>query len=196
MGRNTFESIGRLLPNRNNIVITRQDVKQNDNYLFREGETTINWVNNTTDALYLADVYSISRGKKDIFVIGGDQMYKIFGDLMNKLYLTLVFAEEIQGDAFFDSEYVNNKQKWKLLEETDSPRNEFDEYASRFSVYERRIKTVRQLDIKKFYSKFKYNNPEFMEKVSSYIENNDIDKIKEEFDLFNDRLEFDLAKAS
>ena len=96
MGRKTFDSIGRPLPNRKNIILS----KQNN---FTNADVEI--ANSFEQALFSADVYSISESVRDIFIIGGDQIYRVFEEFINKVYLTDVFTGEISGDAFFDFDF-------------------------------------------------------------------------------------------
>lgn len=94
MGRKTYESIGKPLPNRKNIVIT-QDV------LFVADGVTI--VNSFEDALDKA-------GGGEVFVIGGAQIYLLTIELADKLYLTLVDGD-FGCDTFFPdySAFTNEK---------------------------------------------------------------------------------------
>jgi dihydrofolate reductase len=87
MGRNTFESIGKPLPNRTTIIITR-----NKNY-FKEGCLIANSIE---EAIELADT------DEEIFIIGGAQIYKetIEKELVDKLDITLVH-KEFDADVFF-----------------------------------------------------------------------------------------------
>ena len=87
MGRKTHESIGRPLPNRTNIVITRD--KQ-----FKASGCGI--VNSIEDAIKAAERIE----KEEIFVIGGGQIYSQAIKFADKLYLTLVEGE-YEADTFF-----------------------------------------------------------------------------------------------
>lgn len=87
MGRKTFESIGNLLPNRTNIIIT------NDTEYFVEGAII---VHSLDEALKVARV----REKEEIFIIGGGQIYKEAMPLADKLYLTIVEGNP-KADTFF-----------------------------------------------------------------------------------------------
>ena len=100
MGRKTYESIGRPLPNRLNIVMTRNPKRQ-------EG---IKEVSNTKDALKVASSYS-----DEIFIIGGEKIYKEFLPLATKMYLTKIDIK-VKGDTFFPSW---NKNEWKELSNQD-----------------------------------------------------------------------------
>ena len=100
MGRKTYESIGRPLPNRLNIVMTRNPKRQ-------EG---IKEVSNTKDALKVASSYS-----DEIFIIGGEKIYEEFLPLATKMYLTKIDIK-VKGDTFFPSW---NKNEWKELSKQD-----------------------------------------------------------------------------
>jgi dihydrofolate reductase len=91
MGRKTFESIGRPLPGRLNIVITRQQDWQHD------GVKVVHTIN---DALRLAEAQSMIDGINEMMVIGGAEIYKTALSQADKLYVTRVDAV-IDGDAFF-----------------------------------------------------------------------------------------------
>ena len=81
MGRKTFESIGKPLPNRRNIVITRQDIKI-------DGVEIINSID---------DIKNI---KEDIFIIGGGEIYKSFLILADRIFVTEIDCE-IEADTWF-----------------------------------------------------------------------------------------------
>lgn len=81
MGRKTRESIGRELPGRTNIVISRR------------GE-----INTIDKALALA---RRSPGSEEIFVIGGGEIYSLAMPYVERLYLTVVYAEVPDADTFF-----------------------------------------------------------------------------------------------
>lgn len=95
MGRKTFESIGRPLPNRINIVMTR------DNNFSFEG---IKIVRNLKESLNL-----IKELNEEIFVIGGSKIYELFEPVATSLIITRVL-KEFEGDAFFP------KIDWSLWE--------------------------------------------------------------------------------
>jgi dihydrofolate reductase len=85
MGRKTYESIGRPLPGRQNIVITRQSG------FTAEG---CDVVRSTAEAVEAAE------GADEIMVIGGSQIYAAFLPLAERIYLTRVHTE-VEGDVFF-----------------------------------------------------------------------------------------------
>lgn len=91
MGRKTFESIGKPLPGRTNIVITRQS-----DWNF-EG---VKVVNTLEQALELAESIAEIDAAEELMVIGGAEIYRAAFERADRLYLTRVHAE-VEGDAFF-----------------------------------------------------------------------------------------------
>lgn len=85
MGRNTYESIGKPLPNRKNIVITSSKNKFQDIEIYSNIEDLIESLKNSED---------------EIFIIGGEKIYSEFMPLANKMLITEVKIE-IEGDSFF-----------------------------------------------------------------------------------------------
>jgi dihydrofolate reductase len=86
MGRKTYESIGRPLPGRTNIVITRQSGYQADGCIV---------VHDLGSALQ-----SCPPGEKEAFICGGGQLYREAMPETDRIYLTLL-SREVQGDTFF-----------------------------------------------------------------------------------------------
>jgi dihydrofolate reductase len=91
MGRKTFESIGKPLPGRTNIVVTR-----NANYQV-EG---VKVVHSLKAAMELCESIAVIDGCEEAMVIGGAELYQQALPLADYLYLTEVHAE-VEGDAFF-----------------------------------------------------------------------------------------------
>lgn len=85
MGRNTYESIGKPLPNRKNIVITSSNNKFQGIEIYSNIEDLIESLKNSED---------------EIFIIGGEKIYSEFMPLANKMLITEVKIE-IEGDSFF-----------------------------------------------------------------------------------------------
>ena len=92
MGKKTHLSIGRALPGRVNIVLSRASEFSLNSNFWQHDETMLLFAENRESALFFADVISIATGKTDFFVIGGGEMYRIFEDLFNKVYLTEVMT--------------------------------------------------------------------------------------------------------
>tara|TARA_B100001057_G_scaffold495606_1_gene595051 strand:+ start:632 stop:1111 length:480 start_codon:yes stop_codon:yes gene_type:complete len=108
MGRATFDSIGRPLPKRKNIVMTRT-IKN------REG---VYEVRSSTEALEEATSYS-----EKISIIGGEHIYKEFLPLANKLLITEIQIEVDSPDAYFP---YWDKGQWKERSRKDSSENGLD----------------------------------------------------------------------
>ena len=120
MGRNTFESIGKPLPNRTTVIITR-----NNDY-FIDGCLVANSIE---DALELA------KDDEEIFVIGGAQIYKqaIENNLVDKLDITIVH-ETFEADVFFPE--IDNSI-WKEVAREDFKADEKNKYDYSFVSYVR-----------------------------------------------------------
>ena len=91
MGRKTYDSIGKPLPNRINIVITR------DPNFTVEG---VKAVHSLQSALELADAECLISGAEEVIIMGGAQIYEQGLAIADRLYVTLVHAE-VDGDATF-----------------------------------------------------------------------------------------------
>ena len=85
MGRKTFESIGRVLPGRTSIVVTR-----NESYR-PEGVIIVHC---------LTDAFELSAGDNEVFVIGGEQIYREALPVADRIYLTDI-DKEFAGDSYF-----------------------------------------------------------------------------------------------
>ncbi|RYG87700.1 MAG: dihydrofolate reductase [Alphaproteobacteria bacterium] len=121
MGRKTYASIGRPLPNRHNIVLSRTPVDE---------ASGLQWARDIETALLLADVHSIINRKTEFFVIGGEQIYELFLKYINRVYLTEVFAR-VNGDAKFDYEF--DRKVWRYKREDEYPATDVDDHAFRIS---------------------------------------------------------------
>lgn len=124
MGRKTYASIGRPLPGRANIVISRQ--------LALELPAEVERVHSPEQAIECARQYCLRNGVDEIMVIGGAEVYRQFLPLAERLYLTRVDAD-VEGDAFFDWQ----PQHWQLLSEDCHTATADNPYDYRFCVLER-----------------------------------------------------------
>lgn len=125
MGRKTFESIGRPLPGRQNIVITRNQDWQH------EGVTTLPDV---PSAILVATTAAEESGADEIMVIGGQQIYEQTLPMADRLYLTRVDAD-IEGDAFFPA---FNANAYELVSEEAYSACSKNPYPYRFQIFERK----------------------------------------------------------
>jgi dihydrofolate reductase len=170
MGRKTYLSIGRPLPGRVNIVLTRNSEFDVKNSFWHQDNTMLLWAENRESALFFADVMSIARGKAEFFMIGGAEMYKIFGDLFNKIYLTEVFTGDAlkreASDAIFD--FMIDNRKWNTIEAAGVPAGPNDDFPSTFSVLERKIKTVRYIEVKNYYTEVESKKKWVREQLDSF----------------------------
>ena len=101
MGRKTFDSIGRPLPNRKNIVLSKNKCLKID---------SVEVFSSPNDVI---DFYKNNSEQKDLYVIGGAYIYELFFEYCECLYITYV-DKEYSGDAFFPKVDWN---KWKLISE-------------------------------------------------------------------------------
>ncbi len=114
MGRKTFESIGRPLPNRRNIVVTR-------NPRFFAGRCE--------QAGSLDEALAMAANEAEVFVVGGGEIYRMALPLAKKLYLTRVHAV-FEGDTYFPK---IEPEEWKLVKSekinpASGPGYSFEEY--------------------------------------------------------------------
>jgi dihydrofolate reductase len=102
--------------------------------------------------MYLADILSLTDNKTEFFVIGGDQMYQLFSKFGNRVHLTEVFAplRREEGDAYFDQDF--DRRKWNILLNEEVPEGPNDDYRSQYTLYERRAKTVRYVELEKHFT--------------------------------------------
>lgn len=119
MGRLTWESIGRPLPGRQNIVITRQPDFSADG---------CDVVASPAAAL------DVAGDAEEVMIIGGSQIYELFLPKAGRLHITRVRAE-IEGDAFFPS---IDEADWELVESESHEASEANEFAFDFRTYERK----------------------------------------------------------
>ncbi len=97
MGRKTHESIGRALPGRANIVITRNpEFKADGCIVVTSVEDAISEANQLKAGQPLAG----RHGNEEIFIIGGGEIYKLAWDYIDKLYLTVI-NKDFEADVFF-----------------------------------------------------------------------------------------------
>ena len=118
MGRRTWESLGRPLPNRTNVVVTRQS-------LAFEGARTVH---------SLAEAVALFPEDEELFVIGGAQIYAEALPEADRLYLTRV-GRVYEGDARFPEW---DEAAWRLVRGESFPSGANYPYPFSFELYERR----------------------------------------------------------
>ena len=124
MGRKTWESIGRPLPGRTNIVITRDQNFQ---------APGVRVVHSLDDALRLAEHIGVIEGAEEAVVIGGAEIYALALPKAERLYLTQVHAE-VDGDAWFPEFDLS---QWQELAREDFPAADPNPYPYSFVVLEK-----------------------------------------------------------
>ncbi len=123
LGRKCYESIGRPLPKRTNIIVTR-----NKKY---EAEGCV-IVSSIEEALE----FSRSKDQAEVFIAGGGQIYEQSMDLWDRLYLTEV-SLEVEGDVYFP-ELLD--EQWIMTKEEAHTADEKNPYDYTFKLYERKNK--------------------------------------------------------
>ncbi len=118
MGRKTYDSIGRPLPNRKNIVITRKVELAIPN---------VEVVNSLQEAI------SLCKTENEVFIIGGAELYKQALTLANRIYLTIVH-QKYQAEAFFPE---LKESEWKEVAKEHHQADEKNNLAYTFSTLER-----------------------------------------------------------
>ncbi len=124
LGRKNFDSIGKPLPGRTNIVITRQDS-------FYHSGTVV--VKSITEALD----FCVKANQKEVFIIGGSMIYEQTQNLWNKLYITRIDTVVEDATVFFPE---IDFSKWKLSWQEDHLMDEKNKYNYQFNLYERPLK--------------------------------------------------------
>ena len=122
MGRKTYDSIGRPLPGRTNIVLTR------DANWSAEGVVVVNDLDSATAA---SEKACAAAGADELMIIGGEQIYRKFLPVADKLYLTKVEAV-VEGDAYFPA---IDSDEWQQVAEKIPEK--VGNYSYRFVVLER-----------------------------------------------------------
>ena len=118
MGRKTHESIGRPLPGRENIVVTR------DGDFHAPGCTVLHAVE---------DVFNYCGGTDEIMIMGGADLYKQALDKAGRIYLTEVHTK-LDGDTFFPK---YDRESWEEVERYDFRADEKNEYDYSFVILEK-----------------------------------------------------------
>ena len=119
MGRKTYESIGRPLPGRQTIVLSRSD--------FEPGDAQVKVCSE------LGQIDACVESGRNVMVVGGSQIYQATMDWCDTVWLTRVLAD-VDGDTFFpDVDWSD----WLLESEEELPAGEKDEYPTAFQIWNR-----------------------------------------------------------
>ena len=118
MGRKTYESIGRPLPNRRNIIIS----------------STINEINGAEVFSSLEKALEALKHEDEIIITGGSYLFNDTKEIVNKLVITFVDTSIEDGDVFYtDIDY----KKWNLIEESFYNKDNENEYNFSIKVYKK-----------------------------------------------------------
>ena len=132
MGQRTFESLGtaidgtagRPLPKRRNIILTL------DKDFKREGIEIVYSIDELETLLK-----NTTKSDEEVFIIGGGQIYKLFIDKADRLYITHVEVSFSDADTYFPN---IDMSKWKKVKSTSYIKDDFNKYNLEFAVYEKK----------------------------------------------------------
>lgn len=119
MGRKTYESVGKPLPNRRNVIVTRQRDYQ------APGAEIVHSLKEAVDQCDPAE---------ETFIVGGAQLYGEALDFTDKIYITLIY-KEFEADTFFPP---IDQTLWQLVSEDYNRADERNPYDYNFMVYRRK----------------------------------------------------------
>lgn len=120
MGKNTFESLGRVLPNRKHIVFAY------------EGELNID-NDNVQRVSSIDEIKELIDSEEEAFVIGGAMMYKVLMPYCEKMYITEI-DEEFDGDVKFPEIDLS---KWQIANSVPGIKNEKNPFDYNYVTYEK-----------------------------------------------------------
>jgi dihydrofolate reductase len=121
MGRKTFESIGKALPGRMSLVVSSEPKANQDSVL---------WFNSIFRAIKQAE----RNGESELFIIGGEKVFKSALSLVDRIYMTEV-KTSLKGDAFFPQLSLKN---WKKISEQSFNKNSDNDYDFVFKILDRK----------------------------------------------------------
>jgi len=121
MGRKTFESIGKPLPGRMSLVISNTPQANLSNVF---------WFNSIFRAIKQAE----RSGETELFIIGGEKIFKYALSLVDRIYLTEVKGE-IKGDVYFPPLSLKN---WKKVSEQEFSKNADNDHDFTFKILDRK----------------------------------------------------------
>ena len=127
MGRKTYESIGRPLPGRRNVVLTRGDMEIPS---IKNPQTTSMEIVHSLD-----EVYSLVQGDEEFFVMGGGMLYNATFPKADMLYLTKIYAVAEDADTFFPQV---KDDEWEIVKEGEMMHDEENNIDYQFLVYKRK----------------------------------------------------------
>lgn len=121
MGRKTFDSIGKALPGRMSLVISNNP---------KANESNVFWFNSIFRAIKQAE----RSGETELFIIGGEKIFKYALSLADRIYLTEVKGD-IKGDVYFPQLSLKN---WKKVSEQSFTKNADNDHDFTFMILDRK----------------------------------------------------------
>ena len=121
MGRKTFESLGRVLPNRKHIIFSQ-------NPDFKVNEENVEIVHS------MLQIQGYIEDKEEHFVIGGAMIYNLLMPYVTKMYVTQI-DKEFEGDAFFPRIDENT---WEVIEKSEVMEDENSHLKYQYITYKRK----------------------------------------------------------
>ncbi|MDU0201747.1 dihydrofolate reductase [Paenibacillus sp. MAH-36] len=118
LGRRNFESIGKVLPDRRNIILSR--------------DTELN-IEGCEMAHSIQEVFDLCQNEEKIFIFGGEQIYKLFMPYVKKMYVTKIH-HEFEGDTYFPE---IDFSEWKEISVEKGITDSKNPYTYFFHIYER-----------------------------------------------------------
>ena len=119
MGRKTFASIGRTLPGRTTVVVTRQEDFEADGAIVVHG---------------VHDAIAASADDEEVFIVGGADIYRQALPLVDRIYLT-----EVDADVLGDTQFPEfDRAAWAIVERSEHSADQRNDHPHAFSVLQRR----------------------------------------------------------
>ena len=134
MGRRTFESIGRPLPGRPNIIISREGGTDQIGLYF---------VTSKDAAMQLAQREARALGANEIMIVGGAEIFNLFAKEVTKVHLTEVKTVIPEGDAHYTREF--SAPEWTVVQRYEVAAKAGDQHSYLVTTYERRDVASGQL---------------------------------------------------
>ena len=125
MGRKTYESIGRPLPGRTSVVITRQSDYRPEGVVVAHD---------------IPAAFEVIENETETFIIGGAEIYRGTLSRVARIYLTTIDVE-VAGDAFFPP---LARENWTVVETASGPADSRNNYAHTFEILDRSSRVVGQ----------------------------------------------------
>ena len=118
MGRNTYDSIGRPLPGRRNIILSRNQSYYPGCLVYSSLEKAL----------------ELNHDEKEIFIIGGENLYRQTISMVNRLYLTIIH-HQFEGDTYFPEW---NASDWEIIEQEEFISDSQNPYSHTFQILKRK----------------------------------------------------------